>query len=306
MLQSLVLAQQTPVSEMYLTDYFYANPAETGRKNCLIARVGDIQQWIGIKNAPNLQTFAIHKGFKKEHKKTYYGLGGIFFHDRNGHYQSLGFRASYAFHMMISSYNNTYLSLGLTGEYAQRSLDETGFSNYNSDPSLTGNIVSVWNPNASFGILLSNNNFYSGLAILDLFPYFNSISNPVASELQNRKYSLFVGKKLLIRQNLIFEPSLMFKTNEFQSHQIDLNVKMETEDFYWLGFSYRHALDGFPGIPLNGLIYAGIVLRNWSIEYSFAFSIGSLQEYHYGTHGITLSYKLCSEERSAIPCPAYK
>jgi type IX secretion system PorP/SprF family membrane protein len=304
--QNEVLAQQTPISEMYLVDYFYANPAATGLRNCLVARFAGIQQWIGIKEAPNMQIVAAHKSYKKEHKSTYHGLGGVVFHDQNGHYQAIGTKATYAFHILLNPENNLRLSFGIAGEYTQTSIDQTGFINYNSDPAYSGNRLKSWNPNGSVGILLSNNNFFSGLAVLDLVTANNTISGPVAADRLSRKYSLFFGRQIAIAQNIIAEPSFMLKTNELLFSQADLNTKILISDICWLGISYRHTLDIFPGRPLCGLFYAGIIIRRWSFDYSFAFNIGSLQRYHYGTHGITISYKICSEEKGAVPCPAYR
>ena len=299
-------AQQTPVSEMYMIDYYYANPAEAGRKNCLIAHLSDVHQWLGIKNAPNMQTLSIHKGFKKEHRMSYHGLGGIIFRDQNGHYGSTGFKASYAFHVLINERKKTYLSMGLSGEYAQRALDENGFLNYNSDPALTGSGQSAWNPNADFGIILSNKTFLAGFALLDLIPVNNSISAPVASERQNRKYSLFFSKSLPLTHTIEAEPSFMFKINEKLLNEADFNCKLFFNESFWLGLSYRHALDAFPGKSLSLIIYAGVSYNNWCFDYSFAANTGSLQKYHYGTHGLTVSYKICSNEKGAVPCPAYK
>jgi type IX secretion system PorP/SprF family membrane protein len=306
MLFDRINAQQTPVSEMYMIDYIYANPAETGRKNCLIARLSDIHQWFGIKDAPNLQTLAIQKGFKKEHSNTYHGLGGMICRDQNGHYKSTGIKAMYSFHVLLNEKNKTFISFGLAGEYAQRSLDETGFLNYNSDPALTGNDQSMWNPNADFGIVLNNANFSSGIAILDLFSASNPISEPVTLEQRNRKYSLFACKMFALTHNMIAEPSIMLKTNEALFSQVDINTKLFFDDFLWLGISYRHILDVLPGKPLTGLIYAGVTIHRWSIDYSFTYNMGSLQKYHYGTHGLTISYKICTIERGALPCPAFK
>jgi len=291
---------------MYLVDNYYANPAEAGRKNCLIMRISDVHQWLGINNAPNIQAFAIHKGFKKEHRSSYHGLGALVYRDQNGHYGSNGIKASYAFHILLNELNRKTLSFGFSGEYTQRALDESGFLNYNSDPALTGSGQSVWNPNADFGIILSSRNFYTGLAILDLLPSNNSISEPVPTERRSRKYSLFFSKTVSVFHNIEAEPSIMFKSNESFFNQFDLNTKLFFSELYWLGFSYRHAMDVFPGKPLNGLIYAGIIFRNWNIDYSFSFNISNLQRYHFGTHGLTLSYRICNEERGAVPCPAYK
>jgi hypothetical protein len=98
----------------------------------------------------------------------------------------------------------------------------------------------------------------------------------------------------------------MFKTNEFLFSQADINTKLFFNEIYQLGISYRHSLDKFPGKPLCVLVVAGVNIHRWSIDYSFTSSIGSLQKYHYGTHGLTISYKICSEERGALPCPAYR
>lgn len=296
--------QQTPVGEMYLIDYIYANPAEAGRTSCTIARLADIHQWFGIKDAPNIQVLAAHKSFRKEHSPTFHGLGGILYRDQNGHFYSIGIKAIYAFHVYLNEQRKTYLSFGLACEYAQRSLDETGILNYNSDPALTGN-NSAWNPNADFGLILTVNKFYTGFAVLDLLPALNTVSDPVSSELHNRKYSIHTGKLIYVNRNLNIEPSIMFKTNEYFFTQTDLNTKFLFGEKYWLGLSYRHAMDEFPGKSLNGIIYAGIFFKNWTVDYSFTFNIGSFQRYNYGSHGLCVSYKFCANSKSSIPCPAY-
>lgn len=291
---------------MYLIDYIYANPAEAGRKNCFIAHLSDIHQWIGIKNAPNLQTLTAHKGYKKEHRKTYHGLGGLVYRDQNGHYGNMGIKAIYSFHILLNEKKKTYLSMGLAGEYTQRTLDENGFLNYNSDPALSGSGRTTWNPNADFGIILSNKALSFGFAVIDLFPAMKTISDPVISESQSRKYSLYLSKYIPVNHSVAIEPAFMFKANELLFTQADFSTKILINDLYWLGFSYRHAADAFPGKPLSVLIYAGINIHRWSIDYSFTYNMSTIQKYQYGSHGIIISYKICSNERGAVPCPAYK
>ena len=80
---SNISAQETlPIYADYLSDNVYLlHPAAAGVGDCGKVRLTARQQWIGVKDAPSLQTASFHAKFN-ENSNAGYGL--ILFNDKNG------------------------------------------------------------------------------------------------------------------------------------------------------------------------------------------------------------------------------
>jgi type IX secretion system PorP/SprF family membrane protein len=298
-------SQELPVYSEYHLNKSLINPAIIGSEACTWIKGTDRHQWIGIENAPTIQTISFEtslykKNTVRETDKKIHGIGGYIFHDRNGAHRNLGMQISYAYHVYINKSNNTKLGLGLSFGLNQLSLDErTLHGDY--DPLIGGNIYSILQPDAGFGLFLYNAKFFAGVSgarFLSSLVSNGYIINP------KRNYFLIAGyltgnEKSEIR----FLPSLVLKMREDLSKQIDINGKLLIQKNWWVGLSYRHNFDMMPGSPTAILPMSGVNIGNLMVGYAYEYTPGIIRQNTFGTHELVLSYRFCSD---GFRCAVYR
>ena len=94
-------AQETlPIYTDYLSDnVFLVHPSAAGIGNSSKLRFTARQQWIGVPNAPALETISFHTKFGEDSKT---GFGFVLFNDTNGFHSQQGLQGTYAYHLPIS------------------------------------------------------------------------------------------------------------------------------------------------------------------------------------------------------------
>jgi type IX secretion system PorP/SprF family membrane protein len=167
-IMSSMNAQPMAQYNLYPYNPDFANPAATGISNCLEMIATEMHQWLGIADAPTIQSFSIQQGRQFSRTKKH-GLGANLVRDANGPSKSLGGELIYSFHILIARGRSTWLSFGLSGSVEQRKLDESGFSPV-YDPRITGGIDRELVYNASSGIYLYNKKCFAGAAMYNLLP----------------------------------------------------------------------------------------------------------------------------------------
>jgi type IX secretion system PorP/SprF family membrane protein len=68
MLQTVVSAQQTPITSQYLTNGLVINPAYAGTRGALSANLSYRKQWARIVGAPQFQNLSLHSPINKKEK----------------------------------------------------------------------------------------------------------------------------------------------------------------------------------------------------------------------------------------------
>jgi type IX secretion system PorP/SprF family membrane protein len=230
-------------------------------------------------------------------------LGAYLYRDKNGAYQNLGGQVSYAYHFCINRLHNIKLGLGLSFEFLQSSLNETGFKDDSNGPvadiAVTGGVTSILTPNAGAGMFIYNSRFYSGISAANLMPFYKPLNGNAS-----RNYFLIAGFLSGDEKNKYrLLPSIVIKTTEDLRKQIDLNAKLFMNNNWWLGLSYRHNLNNIPGIPVAIIPMVGINKGDFSFIYSLDLTPGQIQFYNYGTHEIMISYRFCKD---GFRCPVYR
>ena len=304
-----VSGQDIPVYNQYFSDYSLICPALTGKDNCYAIGLADQHQWLGIEGAPNTQAIYGTGQFGSSDKgaTSYHGLGLLIARDANGPYSALRISGTYSFHVLISEAHKMHLAFALVPSFSQSVLNQGDFLNYNNDPAITGEHLTVWNPNAGISAALYNSNYFAGVSAMDLLPQLSYLSDPVATDRNSRQYFFIAGYRFHNRQNnLVFEPSAVFRFNELISKQVDLNLKVFYKEFFWSGISYRHNMDVIPGSTINILPVIGVFIKNLQLSYVFDFGFKSLQNRSLGSHYIYIGWRLCKESKGSVPCPVYK
>jgi type IX secretion system PorP/SprF family membrane protein len=302
-------SQELPVYNEYHLNKSLINPAIIGSEACTWIKATDRHQWVGIENAPTIQTLSFETSLYKkkvvrETDKKIHGIGGYVYNDQNGTSHNMGVNLSYAYHIYINKAKSMKLGLGLSFGISQISLDERslhGDNNNNYDPIINGNINSITQPDIGFGAFLYNSKFYAGLSgarFLSSLTSSGNIATPV------RNYFFITGYLTgTEKSNIRVLPSIVVKAREDLSKQIDLNCRLLMKNVWWFGLSYRHNFDIIPGQPTAILPMAGVNIGQLMVGYAYEYTPGKIRDYNYGTHEITLSYRFCND---GFRCPVYR
>jgi type IX secretion system PorP/SprF family membrane protein len=292
-------AQPLAQHNLYPFNPNFTNPAATGITNCLEIMATDMHQWVGISNAPGIQSFSIQKGMGSSNFKKH-GTGFNLVRDINGPSRSFGGEILYAFHSMINKNKSTWLSLGLSLNLEQRRLDERDFTPV-YDPLIGGGIEQELAYNASTGLYIYNEKFFAGLALYNLLPVNNTLSMGYGGDRfftsVQAGYQFMPGKKNIQMQTSV-QASIASSTS-----QIDLNYRLIFPGGLWTGITLRKYLNAYNSAGQNVILYMGYDWNRWRLAYNYNFDINKTQFHHYGTHQFGLGYRIC---RDANSCPAYR
>ena len=276
----------------------FANPAATGLTNCLVFCVTDMHQWVGFKDAPNMQSFSVQNGSPLLKTKKQ-GLGLNLVRDINGPSKSTGGELLYSFHVLIGRSHTTWLSLGLSGNFEQRRLDESGFSPL-FDPRITGGMVQEIAYNASSGVYLYNDRYFAGVAVYNLLPVSTTLGMGYGGD---RYFLSLQGGYLLTSPEVPARLQTSFQGSLGKGvYQFDLSGRLAFANRIWTGVTLRKYAGEFGSAGQNALIFIGYYWNNWNFCYNYNFDINGTQFHHFGTHQLSLGYRIC---HGGPGCPAY-
>ncbi|TYA72006.1 PorP/SprF family type IX secretion system membrane protein [Seonamhaeicola marinus] len=282
-----------PVYTQYLADNnFVISPTYAGIGDNVKIRANGLSQWVGIKNAPENQSFY---GDVRIANRT--GIGASFYNDSNGNTHQLGAKFSFAHHLVLDYYAKMYLSLGISYNLNTIRFDIGNFTNGNDTP--------VTLPSSLTDATTTNHNFDVG-ALFRLKGYFMSlnVNNILSKDFDEfikgsepellLNYQVYTGYTFLGAKNsgLEFEPSIfyqMFTSDKRSSTDVNFKVRKynRNEDYIWAGISYRFLNDQFFK-PLNIGPMAGFKKSAFYFGYSYQITTNGLSTYNSGTHMITI------------------
>lgn len=291
------LAQETlPVYSDYLTDNVYLlHPAAAGIGNCSKIRLTGRKQWMGMNNAPELQTLSIHTGISENN-----GLGLIAFNDTNGYHSQIGGQLTYAYHINMNKNYPKQLSFGLSGLAIRNTLDESEFTG--DDPIINQQINSVFYFNADFGMAYHYKTFSSYFTVKNLTPTNRGLySDSAITNL--RRYLIGAGYFFGDNFTLKHEPSFLIQYIEHtQETFADINYKtyypLENGQI-WAGLSFRKGLNMGEGTesPNYFVPSFGINFNRFIISYSYTYQQNNALIDKGGAHQITLGYNFSCKEK---------
>jgi len=299
--------QQIPSYSQYMDNMFVINPGAAGAYGISVLNLSSRQQWLGIEGAPRTQSVSfqgriLKKGWllkntiglfgdsKKYVGKTSgrVGMGGMLFNDKIGLIRRTGFQYTYAYHVFIGM---TQISFGLTGQLYQLKLDyDKAEVSSPNDPVLMGSGVrSLWIPDFNTGIHVTHKSFYGGISASSLAQSALALGNDRLQDYSLYRHYYLVAGYVFYTKKVFIEPSFMYRTTFRYGHLVDLSVRATFKNTFWVGSSVRTNGDivGLAGIRFND-IYFG---------YAFDYSTTSFRFSTFGTHEISISYKMGSIER---------
>jgi len=271
-------AQQLTFNSQYMLNQYLINPAAAGAKNKLSVATGFRQQWAGFKDAPKTQMISGNGMINRE-----MGVGGVLYNDVTGPLKKIGFNASYAYHFRLD--RASQLALGVSAMLTQHVLDGANFVlNDEIDNTLNAKQKS-FNPDASFGVYYYGDNFFAGLSIPQLIENkyrFGDVISKGSKEV--RHYYLSGGYKHKINKYFSIEPSVLIKYALNTPLQFDINARAFYKDDMWVGLSYRN--------KESIVTLVGMNRDEFTIGYSFDYTVSQIRKYSAGTHELYLGYRI--------------
>jgi type IX secretion system PorP/SprF family membrane protein len=306
----VVEAQQTPQYTQYMVNPYLYNPALAGSEDYIDIKAGYRAQWVGLESAPKTMYISAHAPIK-EHtgrhsardKAAYPGVGGYVMKDETGPISNLRMNGSFSYNLQISNgkwygalhhSDGIRLTLGMSLGVNQYQIDGSKLNLENvDDPSIVNGEMTKISPDASLGAwLYFGQKFYLGASanqILNSKLSFDGV-NTESIETFGRltpHYNIVAGSKIEVGYDLYIMPSFMVKAVKAAPISWDLNMRLDYQDTYYGGISYRHQ----DAIALLG----GVVLgkrKNIEVAYSYDITISNIAQYSNGSHEITLGYRI--------------
>lgn len=282
-----------PVFTQYLADNdFVVSPAYAGIGDNLRIRANGLTQWVGIKGAPDNQSFY---GDIRIADRS--GIGVSLYNDRNGNTIQNGGKFSFAHHLILDYYAKMYLSFGISYNLNNFRIDinnfDTTYENPTIDPYVTDDRKTT-NHNFDISALFRLKGFFFSFNANNILDkdFDETIRNLEPDLLLN--YQLYSGYTFRgpKKSGLEFEPSVFFQMFSSDNRSsTDINFKFRKynrkEDYYWAGISYRYLNDQFFK-PLNLGPMLGFKKSIFYFGYSYQVTLNDLSGYNSGTHMVTI------------------
>jgi type IX secretion system PorP/SprF family membrane protein len=299
-------AQQLPLYSQYVFNGFMVNPAMAGHDGYTSFNTVARQQWLGFGEAPRTysaswQTRVLRRSYKiinrpvksdnrlKPSTKGRVGLGAYLINDVNANFARTGASFTYAYHIYLG---RQQLSFGLSGKIFQYRInrDELTFGEA-GDPVMNGNFkTTAYSPDADFGVLFTDPNYFVGFSVSNLLQTSVKVGgNDVADFKTPRHYWLMGAYRFSVSDMIELEPGALLKTSENWNPQGDVTLKAYIAEQFWGGLSYR--------TNQSVILLLGVNIDGLHFGYSFDWAFSEIGHFNYGSHEISLAYKMGDNAR---------
>lgn len=309
----LGFSQQRAQFSQYMVNNYLINPAVAGSENYVDIKSGYRQQWAGMNDAP--QTFYLSghapigkpnwNSTKKNDGENWHGVGGMFYSDQVGPTSSNSFYGSYSYNIGLTpsrgygrnKKDGIRLSLGAFLGIHQNRVDASKLQTLEpGDLAISGEGVQTQLvPDASFGArFYFRDLFYLGASAFQLFESSLQFNALTENSRLSRHYFLTGGVKLQVSEDVYIIPSTLVKVVNAAPVSVDLNTRVDYQDKYYGGVSYRH------GDAIAFMV--GLILDyRFEFGYSYDVTTSALNTYSNGTHEIVLGYRILRDAQVRNP-----
>ena len=317
-------AQQRPHYTQYILNNYVLNPALSGIENYTDVKLSARDQWVGIDGAPQTFYLTIHAPIGKADYKTtatsynvpgenprgkaywenytasepHHGVGLTLISDQTGNFNRTTISASYAYHLGLTPTTNLALGFAPGITRIARNAAKTDFGGgVTVDPAQANSeSLNRLRPDLSAGLWLYAANYFLGLSAQQIIPQKVSfVDNATYNQGRLIPHLFFTGGyRLLLNDDINALPSFMVKYVSPNSPQVDVNMKMQYRDLFWMGASVRFK-EGYQGmIGLN-------VANTFNVGYAYDFTQTSLNTASRSTHEIIIGFLLGNRYDDSCP-----
>lgn len=277
-----------PIYSQYMLNGLALNPAYVGSKEALSVTLSHRSQWVGLEGAPVIQSLSAHAPMKNNST----ALGLFLFNESIDVRNNMGIYGNYGFRIPMGQGKFTF---GLKAGMDIQRADWSKISTVDQpDPVFTDNVRNSVVPNFGFGLYYTTDDYYAGISIPAFFN--DSLKNgrtQIYHDFADYNY-LFTAGFVFGPQVLKFKPSFLLKYNRRNPVQADFNMSAMYNNLFWLGVSYR----------MKDAIVALVkveITEQFSLGYTYDFSLGMLNKFHNGSHEIVLIYDFLYRVKGSNP-----
>ncbi|MEI8084942.1 MAG: PorP/SprF family type IX secretion system membrane protein [Paludibacter sp.] len=244
--------------DVQLSQYMFHNsafnPAAVGEDEMIQITLQKQFHWIGMPNAGQPFLFSINSPIKIG--TSLHGVGFKVINDEIGLFTNTTYLLQYAYKkrigvgMLSLGADIGGVSLGFRGDSTY--LPESEFHD-KTDPQIPKTSVKGMSLDLNVGLLYSTSKYYAGIS-------YSHLNNPTVSWTDNIDFAIagtmyFTGgyNWTLPDSKYVLKPSTLIKT-DFSSYQLDASARLEYDNKYWGGLSYRlqDAVVILAGINISG------------------------------------------------------
>lgn len=278
-----VFGQQLPDYTGYPSVPFLFNPAYTGTRSNIDARMIYRKQWVGFESAPVTELVAVNSRFWKGRL----GAGFSWYKDVTGPSTRYDYSFSAAYHL---HFPDVELSAGFGVNFGKYILDGTKMTtHWTGDPTVDYSISDYdKTKNANVGVLLYNDRFHFGLGVINMVN--NHAEFYLADTTKKTTVNFSPHYYFTLGYNFHGHPDYVWENNVLCEYVNGLPLTIH----YNLRVHYREKIMGGITWRLKDAIalQAGYVfLDHFQLIYSYDIGISHLRGGHNGSHEVTLGYR---------------
>ena len=313
-LSTVAKGQQVYQFSNYLQNLYILNSATAGLHDYTEVNLSYRYQWVGINNSPTTYYMSVTQPIGKRievnpqnssvrisspaaytsiQRKSYHVVGGYAAQDSYGPYTLAMAGASYTFHLPLAK----QLSIGFSPSVGYTSVSfnqEKAVVEFSGDPTYDNYIANrgasaLMDINVAFWMY--HPKFFVGYSSDQLVQDRLKLSNQITFEQIRAHHNVMAGYNHKLNRNMTLTPSVLVKYVAQTPITADVNVRLDYQDRFWAGVSYRNtnSLVGMLGLHLSNTIRFG---------YAFDFTLSSIQTNNIGSHEIMLGLNLFNKEKA--------
>jgi type IX secretion system PorP/SprF family membrane protein len=167
----------------------------------------------------------------------------------------------------------------------------------NPDPTIS-NQVSFAAPDASFGAWYNSEKYFVGFVLDNLIPW---RWPDIGDNSRHRVHAMVnAGYQFGLSEKVSLMPLFMMRYTPRGPISADLNLHMDYNNFIGFGLGYRNTDAIMTFVSLK-------VREQFSVVYSFDYTLSDIQHGAKNTHEISLRFTTCKPERNrSISCPLFE
>jgi type IX secretion system PorP/SprF family membrane protein len=312
---SNVKAQQNIQFTQYMFNSLSVNPAYAGYKEQWFLQTTVRTQWVGIEGAPQTNQISIDGVTNNENKR--YGIGLQITTDKLGPQTTNSVYGNYAYRIQLDAEDTKRLSFGIGVGITQYGLNGSLLHPTDAgDPAITKNSLDSYIPDFRFGVYYSSPKWYLGFSIMDMLStnfggkLFHWDTSDTANIIRKPHFYVIAGSLFDITESIKVRPGILFKEDLQGPTSLDLNTMFIYNNKFWVGASYRTAVelwrkkfDNGGGLTrrnsVSGIVQVNVT-DNFRVGYSYDYVINGLDQVQHGSHEITIGWTIPSTSQRLL------
>lgn len=281
LLVSAVFGQQESNYTFYRDQMNIINPAYTGAGDMMTITMGSRNQWQGVKDAPELQSFSFGTPFGKNS-----GVGLSLTNDKTFIEKQTGVYIDYSYKLKLTESLDLYMGLKAGGNFLNVDVSNLQTYSYDADPYLIDS--KQFNPNMGIGAYLRSEKYYISVSAPRLLntERFKQREGIVTKATDKVHMYFSGGYDVTLTENAILKPSVMMRYVAGAPVSTDFTATIEYLKKVEFGLAYR--TDG----TISGMaIFRALKWMDFGYAYD-SVTNDAISRVTNGTHEIFLKFNI--------------